>query len=210
MIDWEIKRRSSSTATAPMAAPASSTLCRRMAIATPRRLRDRAKATTDDVKLDGLKWSASSRGLVQSTRAKARPFLSSTERATEAQRAALLSILSGENTEPGATILNVFAATFSEVHAAEFIADRRDHRCRGAYWRVTVKGFVGDAGRADPNPVTGAEHRARIDLPNGFEYTLAEMGSGSSKTSGPIALRSATRTASSPTSTSIIRAWCVP
>ena len=37
------------------------------------------------------------------------------------------------------------------------------------------------------NPVTGAEHRARIDLPNGFEYTLAEMGSGSSKTYGPLA-----------------------
>ena len=29
------------------------------------------------------------------------------------------------------------------------------------------------------NPVTGAEHRARIDLPNGFEYKIAEMGSAS-------------------------------
>jgi hypothetical protein len=26
------------------------------------------------------------------------------------------------------------------------------------------------------NPVTGLEHRARIDLPNGFEYNLAEIG----------------------------------
>ncbi len=26
------------------------------------------------------------------------------------------------------------------------------------------------------NPVTGKEHRARIDLPNGFEYKLAEVG----------------------------------
>jgi hypothetical protein len=32
--------------------------------------------------------------------------------------------------------------------------------------------------RAEPikNPVTGDEHRARIDLPNGFEYKQAELG----------------------------------
>ena len=38
------------------------------------------------------------------------------------------------------------------------------------------------------NPITGAEHRARINLPNGFEYTVAEMGSGTSKTEGLIEL----------------------
>ena len=36
------------------------------------------------------------------------------------------------------------------------------------------------------NPVTGEEHRARIDLPDGFEYSIAEMGSGSSTSRGPI------------------------
>jgi hypothetical protein len=32
--------------------------------------------------------------------------------------------------------------------------------------------------RAEPikNPVTGEEHRARIHLPNGFEYREAEVG----------------------------------
>jgi hypothetical protein len=32
--------------------------------------------------------------------------------------------------------------------------------------------------RVEPirNPVTGLEHSARINLPNGFEYNLAEMG----------------------------------
>jgi hypothetical protein len=32
--------------------------------------------------------------------------------------------------------------------------------------------------RVEPirNPVTGLEHRARINLPNGFEYNLAEIG----------------------------------
>ena len=31
-------------------------------------------------------------------------------------------------------------------------------------------------------------HRARIDLPHGFEYELAEMGSGSTKATGAIKL----------------------
>ena len=38
------------------------------------------------------------------------------------------------------------------------------------------------------NPVTGAEHRAQIVLPNGFEYTVAEMGSGTSTTQDPVPL----------------------
>jgi hypothetical protein len=38
------------------------------------------------------------------------------------------------------------------------------------------------------NPVTGAEHRVRIDFPQSFEFRLGEIGSGTSKTSGPIAL----------------------
>jgi hypothetical protein len=36
------------------------------------------------------------------------------------------------------------------------------------------------------NPVTGAEHRVRIDLPHGFEYRLAEIGSGTTKATGAI------------------------
>ena len=44
--------------------------------------------------------------------------------------------------------------------------------------------------RGDPirNPVTGAEHRAGIYLPNGFEYTLSECGRGWSASEGMVAL----------------------
>ncbi|MGH6934784.1 MAG: DUF1326 domain-containing protein, partial [Methylocella sp.] len=38
------------------------------------------------------------------------------------------------------------------------------------------------------NPVTKTEHRARFDMPNGFEFTLAEVGRGWAKTSGAIEL----------------------
>ena len=38
------------------------------------------------------------------------------------------------------------------------------------------------------NPVTGDEHRAQIVLPNGLEFTVAEVGSGTSTTEQPIPL----------------------
>jgi hypothetical protein len=47
--------------------------------------------------------------------------------------------------------------------------------------------------RGEPivNPITGHTHRVRINLPDGFEYSLAEVGRGWATTSGPlpIALR---------------------
>lgn len=36
------------------------------------------------------------------------------------------------------------------------------------------------------NPISGAEHRVRIEQPNGFEFAMAEIGRGWSKTSGPV------------------------
>jgi len=42
------------------------------------------------------------------------------------------------------------------------------------------------SGRQIRNAVTGEDSRAQIVLPNGFEYALAEIGSASSKTGGPV------------------------
>ena len=38
------------------------------------------------------------------------------------------------------------------------------------------------------NPVTGTEHRARIEIPDGFEFIIAEMASGTVKTHSGIEL----------------------
>src|SRR6266498_5889547 len=54
--------------------------------------------------------------------------------------------------------------------------------------RLVVPGV--SEGRGEPilNPVTGTQHRVRIDMVDGFEYTLAEIGRGWSKTSRPFQL----------------------
>ena len=108
------------------------------------------------------------------------------ERADEAQRQALLAILSGQDTDPGATVWNVFASTMEEVFDPVFKPIEINVDVEGRVGRVNVEGLAETSGEPIRNPVTGETHRARIDLPQGFEYNLAEMGSATFKTSGPI------------------------
>lgn len=139
-----------------------------------------------DTKLDGLNaiavlcWP----GAIHEGRGKA--WMVIDERADEAQRAALLTILSGEETEPGATVWAVFATTLEEVSDPAFMPITLEVDVEGRKGRMAVEGLIEGRGEPIRNPVTGEEHRARIDLPNGFEYTLAEMGSATSKSTGPV------------------------
>ena len=109
------------------------------------------------------------------------------ERADENQRQALLTIMSGEDSEPGRTMFNVFASTMSEFFEPAFRQIDMDVDVDARRGHIHVDGFIDITGEPIRNVVTGREHRARIDLPDGFEYTLAEVGSASSKTRGPIA-----------------------
>ncbi len=54
--------------------------------------------------------------------------------------------------------------------------------------QVQVDGLVESRGTPIINPFSGDEARSRIHLPNGFEYTYAEMGSGTSKVRAGIEL----------------------
>jgi len=52
--------------------------------------------------------------------------------------------------------------------------------------RLEVPGLISSKGEPIRNPVTGAEHRVRIDFPQSFEFRLGEIGSGTSKITGPL------------------------
>ncbi len=47
--------------------------------------------------------------------------------------------------------------------------------------RIAVGDLVESTGTPITNPNTGEAYRAAIQLPNGFEYTVAEMGTGTSR-----------------------------
>ncbi|HTD12353.1 MAG TPA: DUF1326 domain-containing protein [Steroidobacteraceae bacterium] len=108
-------------------------------------------------------------------------------RANEAQRKALLRIMSGQDTKPGATHFQVFFSMLSKVHDPVFadidfavdIDKRRAH--------LKVAGYIDQRGEPILNPVTGAEHRIRIEPVGGFEFKQAEIGRGWTRATGPIA-----------------------
>ena len=141
-----------------------------------------------DVRLDGtriamlLAWP----GPIHQGRGRCQPIVDSS--ASEAQRAALLKIMSGQDTEPFATVFAVFATTFEKVFDPIFAPIEFDVDVDARRGTVRVDGVFELEGQPIRNPVSGQAHRARIDLPEGFEYEIAEIGSASSHSGGNLPL----------------------
>src|SRR5688572_18278900 len=108
------------------------------------------------------------------------------ERADESQRDALLRIMSGLDTVPGSTFFQVFSTTFEKVHDPVFAPIALEIDIEGRTARLDVPGWIDARGEPIRNPVTGEEHRARINLPAGFEYDTCEAGRGWATTQGPV------------------------
>ena len=139
-----------------------------------------------DTVLDGLRFVGIFRwpGAIHEGKGEAAVVVD--ERATPAQRDALLRILTGQDTEPGATIFQVFSTTLEKLHDPIFAAIDFEVDIEARTSRLVVRGVTEGRGEPIKNPVTGAEYRGRIDIPNGFEYSLAEMGRGWTKVTSPI------------------------
>ncbi|HEY1899371.1 MAG TPA: DUF1326 domain-containing protein [Steroidobacteraceae bacterium] len=123
-------------------------------------------------------------------------------RANEAQRAALLRILTGQDTKPGVTIFNVFSSMLSRTHdpvfaEIDFAVDIERRRAQ-----LRVPGYLECTGEPILNPVTGNEHRIRIEPVGGFEFKVAEMGRAGAARPDRSASTSQTPTASSRSCTS--------
>lgn len=110
------------------------------------------------------------------------------ERADARQREALVKILSGAETEPMATVWWVFGAMSPNKLPPLYLPIDFDVDVEARRARLDVPGLLEVSGEPIKNPITGAEHRARIDLPHGFEYRLAEIGSGTTRATGAIKL----------------------
>lgn len=110
------------------------------------------------------------------------------ERADAAQREALAAILQGEGAEPGSVMLQIYRAMCSTYHEPLYkpIELELDMAARTA--RLHVPGVVETSVEPIKHPVSGASHRARIDLPTGKEFHIAEVASGSTKASGVVPL----------------------
>jgi len=141
-----------------------------------------------DTKLDGIDWALLLWWPGEIAAGNGRQQAIIDERANDDQREALRKILHGEATAPGATHFFVYNSTMSEVLDTIYAPIELEIDVPARSARVNVPGLVESRGSPIINPNTGNEHRARINLPNGFEYTVAEMGSGTSKVTAGIEL----------------------
>jgi hypothetical protein len=139
-----------------------------------------------DAKLDGLSIAAIFKwpGPIHEGNGEVIAFVD--VRAGDAQRDGLLKIMTGQDTAPFATMFAVFASTIVTMHDPVFAAIDLAIDVNARRGKLVVPGFIEMEGRPIRNPVNGAEHRAQIVLPDGFEYELAEIGSASSRTHGPV------------------------
>ena len=137
-----------------------------------------------DTRLDGLRIAAIFKwpGAVHEGNGEALAFVDA--RADDKQREALLRIMTGQDTDPMATMFAVYASTLTKLHDPVFTDIAFEVDVDGRRGRLSIDGYVEMTGEPIRNKVTGAESRAQIVLPNGFEYDVADIGSASSRTTG--------------------------
>jgi hypothetical protein len=132
----------------------------------------------NDVRLDGLAFVFLMQWPGEIAQGNGRSQSIVDERATPAQRDALGKILRGESTTPGGTHFYVFASTMRETLDAIYAPIECEIDVEKRTARVRVPDLIESRGTPIIDPHSGQEFRAGISLPNGFEYTYAEMGSG--------------------------------
>ena len=108
--------------------------------------------------------------------------------ATEEQRGALLRIMRGEDTDAMATHYAVYHEMSSNRLEPVILPMTLEIDLDSATARATAGDIIESSCEPIINPVTNEVHRAQIHLPNGFEYTTAEMASGTTNSTGDVPL----------------------
>ncbi len=110
------------------------------------------------------------------------------ERADAKQREALEAIGSGRETDEGTLITQVFNSLVTTRLPTQYKPIELSIDVDAARASLRVPGLIEAEARPIANPVTGAAHRVRLVLPEGFEFTEAEFATGRCRTQGPIEL----------------------
>lgn len=177
-IDWRIKGREFVNCNCELGCP-----CQFMGRPTHGDCRAFAAVHIDEgffgsTRLDGLAFAMTLHwpGAIHEGNGQGQAFVD--ERASSEQRDALMAILSGETSDPGATFFNVFASTLTKMHDPVFCPIEIACDVDGRRASIRVADMIESSGEPIRNPVSGEDHRARIDLPHGFEYAVAEVATG--------------------------------
>jgi hypothetical protein len=144
-----------------------------------------AKGHFNGTRLDGLSFFVTVHfpGPLHEGNGQAQPIID--ERASPQQREALFGIMSGQNSAEG-TIFHIFSLIVSKMHEPIFapVDFRFDKAGRTA--RLIIPGVLESEVEPIRNPVTGAEHRIKVVMPEGFEHIEGEVASSDIRSTGAI------------------------
>ena len=140
------------------------------------------------VRLDGLHWAAIAAWpkAIHEGHGEILPVVD--VRATEEQRNALLTIMSGQDSEPGANFFQVFSTTLEKIHDPVFAEIHFDVDLDTCDGHFSVPDIVQAKTHAIRNPVTNEPHHVRVVLRNSFEFIEAEFAAATAKAHGAIHL----------------------
>ena len=107
------------------------------------------------------------------------------ERATAEQREALFNIMSGKFSAEG-TLFHIFSLIVTKIHDPLFVPITFSFDKDGRVARLLAKGVLETEVEPIKNPVTGAPHRIRVVMPEGFEHREGEVASSNIRSNGAI------------------------
>ena len=141
-----------------------------------------------DTRLDGLCWVETFAwpGAVHQGNGSHQAIID--VRADEKQRHALTEILQGRESEEGANVFQIFGSTYSTIHDPLFLPIEFECDIENCKARVSVPGVLETTGEPMKDPFTGEDHRVKLVIPGGMEFTETECGSGTTKATGVVPL----------------------
>jgi hypothetical protein len=137
--------------------------------------------------LAGLNWAALYKWPGEIAEGNGKRQIVIEERADDAQRAALETIIAGEECEPLSNFFSVFASTCSEFCETLFLPISLDANGELRTASVDIPGIMSSNGRPIINAFDGEPFHVALARPSGsFEFTYAEIGLGTTSVTGEL------------------------
>ena len=138
-----------------------------------------------NVSLDGVKFvtTVDFPGPLHEGNGTVQPIID--ERATPTQREALFCILSGQNSAEG-TWFHIISLIVTKMLDPIFAPIHFEFDLPGRRAKISIPGVLDTENEPIKNPMTGAPHRIRVVMPEGFEHHSAEVCSARIHSTGGI------------------------
>ena len=141
----------------------------------------------NDTPLAGLNWALICKFPDEIAEGNAKRQIVIDERADDAQRAALETIISGEACEPLSNHFSVFGSLCTEFSETLFLPIELEVNLEGRTANVDIPGVVKSAGRPIINEFSGEPFHIAIARSSGsFEFSYGEIGRGTTTVTGDL------------------------